>query len=197
MPKLVIPLPDNDAAFLSTAAAAAALAGVPIETLNSQCFCISLDKDALRETLESTLGQPGLFELVQQRCPHLFAAHPVFIAPAHLDRMAQVVRAVESVVALPAYREEVLAHSPAIARHDPGGAKGVFFGYDFHVTQNNFGLIEINTNAGGAMLNAVLSRAQHACCPAIMGQDVRVFVTARHVAHCWIRKQQGQQEQSV
>ena len=167
MPKLVIPLPDNDAAFLSTAAAAAALAGVPIETLNSQCFCISLDKDALRETLESTLGQPGLFELVQQRCPHLFAAHPVFIAPAHLDRMAQVVRAVESVVALPAYREEVLAHSPAIARHDPGGAKGVFFGYDFHVTQNNFGLIEIHTNAGGAMLNAVLSRAQHACCPAI------------------------------
>ncbi|SDO59934.1 hypothetical protein SAMN04489798_3367 [Pseudomonas arsenicoxydans] len=167
MPKLVMPLSDNDAAFLSSAAAAAALAGVPIETLNSQCFCISLDKNALRETLESTLGQPGLFELVQQRCPHLFAAHPVFIAPAHLDRMAQVVRAVESVVALPAYREEVLAHSPTIARHDPGGVKGVFFGYDFHVTENNFGLIEINTNAGGAMLNAVLSRAQHACCPAI------------------------------
>jgi hypothetical protein len=167
MPKLVMPLSDNDAAFLSTAAAAAALAGVPIETLNSQCFCISLDKGALRETLESTLGQPGLFELVQQRCPHLFAAHPVFIAPAHLDRMAQVVRAVESVVALPAYREEVLAHSPAIARHDPGGVKGVFFGYDFHVTENSFGLIEINTNAGGAMLNVVLSRAQHACCPAI------------------------------
>ncbi|MEB0150679.1 TetR/AcrR family transcriptional regulator [Pseudomonas sp. CCC2.2] len=29
-----------------------------------------------------------------------------------------------------------------------------------------------------------------------MGQNVRVFDTARHVAHCWIRKQ-GQQEQSV
>ncbi|UVL43134.1 TetR/AcrR family transcriptional regulator [Pseudomonas sp. B21-040] len=29
-----------------------------------------------------------------------------------------------------------------------------------------------------------------------MGQDVRVFDTARHVAHCWIRKQ-GQEEQSV
>ncbi len=52
MPKLVMPLSDNDAAFLSTAASAAALAGVPIETLNSQCFCISLDNDALRETLE-------------------------------------------------------------------------------------------------------------------------------------------------
>lgn len=74
--------------------------------------------------------------------------------------MAQVVRAVEAVVSLRAYREEVLAHSPAIARHDPGGIKGVFFGDDFHVIENNFGLIEINTNAGGAMLNAVLSRAQ-------------------------------------
>jgi hypothetical protein len=43
----------------------------------------------------------------------------------------------------------------------------VFFGYDFHVTEGGFGLIEINTNAGGAMLNAVLARAQRACCAAI------------------------------
>jgi hypothetical protein len=167
MTKQVTPLLDQDSAFLSSAAVAAALAGVSIETLNSRCFCISLDPRALRQALETTLGQPGLFELVQQRCPYLFAAHPVFIAPAHLQRMAQVVRAVESVIALPAYREEVLARSPAIARHDPGGAKGVFFGYDFHVTEGGFGLIEINSNAGGAMLNAVLARAQHACCPAI------------------------------
>jgi hypothetical protein len=78
--------------------------------------------------------------------------------------MSQVVQAIESVVALPAYREQVLAAAPSIARHDPGGAKGVFFGYDFHVAESGFGLIEINTNAGGAMLNAVLARAQHACC---------------------------------
>ena len=168
MTKSLIPLCEkNDASYLSTAAAAAALAGVSIETLNSRCFCISLDTGALRDALESTLGQPGLFELVQQRCPYLFAAHPVFIAPAHLQRMAEVIRAIESVVALPAYRELVLARSPAIAAHDPGGPKGVFFGYDFHVTEGGFGLIEINSNAGGAMLNAVLARAQRACCPAI------------------------------
>ncbi|WP_372867973.1 hypothetical protein [Pseudomonas sp.] len=167
MTKPLIPLCENDANYLSTAAAAAALAGVSIETLNSRCFCISLDGEALRSALESTLGQPGLSELVQQRCPYLFAAHPVFIAPAHLQRMAEVIRAIESVVALPAYRELVLARSPTIAAHDPGGAKGVFFGYDFHVTEGGFGLIEINSNAGGAMLNAVLARAQRACCPAI------------------------------
>jgi hypothetical protein len=80
--------------------------------------------------------------------------------------MASVVHAVESVVALPAYREEVLAGAPAIARHDPR-ARSVFFGYDFHVDGDRLGLIEINTNAGGAMLNAVLARAQRACCPPV------------------------------
>lgn len=167
MTELVTPPLDQHADFLSNSKAAAALAGVSIETLNSRCFCISLDQAALRDALESTLGQPGLFDLVRQRCPYLFAAHPVFIAPAHLQRMAAVVRAIESVVALPAYREQVLAGSPAIAQRNPGGAKGVFFGYDFHVAEEGFGLIEINSNAGGAMLNTVLARAQRACCPAI------------------------------
>jgi hypothetical protein len=138
-----------------------------MEVLNSECFCISLDNGALRLALESELGQPGLFDLIQQRCPYLFATRPVFVSHEHLVRMSQVVQAIESVVALPAYREQVLASAPAIARHDPGGAKGVFFGYDFHVAEGSFGLIEINTNAGGAMLNAVLARAQHACCSAV------------------------------
>jgi hypothetical protein len=138
-----------------------------MEVLNSECFCVSLDTAALRQALESEIGQPGLFELIQQRCPYLFAARPVFVSHTHMTRMARVVQAIESVVALPTYRDEVLAAAPPIARHDPGGAKGVFFGYDFHVTEGGFGLIEINTNAGGAMLNAVLARAQRACCPEI------------------------------
>ncbi|MEO7254527.1 MAG: hypothetical protein ABIZ64_09845, partial [Casimicrobium sp.] len=103
------------------------------------------------------------------RCPYLFATRPVFFSHEHMLRMAQVVQAIESVVALPAYRDAVLATAPAIARHDPGGAKGVFFSYDFHATEGGFGLIEINTNAGGAMLNAVLARAQRACCAAVDG----------------------------
>ncbi len=148
--------------------AAAAAAGIgSIEALNDDCFCISLDREALRAALESEIGQPGLFDLVQERCPHLFAARPVFMSRAHMERMAEVVRAVESVVALPAYRAEVLARSAPIARHDPGGARGVFFGYDFHIAASGFGLIEINTNAGGAMLNSLLAQAQRACCPAI------------------------------
>ena len=151
----------------ATPLAIASRHGVSIQALNSECFCISLDTEALRRALQAEMGPPDLFDLVGERCPYLFAARPVFVLKSHMARMAALVQAIESVVALPAYREAVLARSPAIARHDPGGALGVFFGYDFHVTEGGFGLIEINTNAGGAMLNAVLARAQRACCPAM------------------------------
>ena len=138
-----------------------------IDALNRECLCFSLDQFALAKALDSELGSPGFSDLVRQRCPFVFAAQPVFVAAPHLQRMAQLVRAVESVVALPAYREQVLATVPAIARLGAGGPRGVFFGYDFHLDQGRLGLIEINTNAGGAMLNAVLARAQRACCPAV------------------------------
>src|SRR5690606_11971142 len=80
--------------------------------------------------------------------------------------MTAVITAIESVVALPAWREMILSQAEAIAR-EGSGAKGVFLGYDFHANENRLGLIEINTNAGGAMLNAILARAQRACCPEV------------------------------
>ena len=70
------------------------------------------------------------------------------------------------VVANRAYREQVLAWVPEIARHDQG-TSGVFFGYDFHLTTDGPRLIEINTNAGGAMLLLHIAGAQQACCDAV------------------------------
>jgi hypothetical protein len=132
------------------------------ERLNSGCFCTSLDQDALKSALALELGP--LAELVEQRCPFLFSARPVFISDSQTRRMADVINAIEAVIALPAYRQHVLSNAPDIARMDPGGASGVFFGYDFHSQGDRIGLIEINTNAGGAMLNAVVARAHRACC---------------------------------
>jgi hypothetical protein len=57
----------------------------------------------------------------------------------------------------------VLAWAPEIARHAVA-APGVFLGYDFHLDASGPQLIEINTNAGGGLLNALLARAQKACC---------------------------------
>ena len=134
-----------------------------IEALNSDCFCASLDADALRRALETDPAARGLHGLIEERCPHLFASLPVFVSRQHVDEMAGVIRAVEEVLTLPAYREAALAWAPPIARHDPG-ASGAFIGYDFHLGAGGPRLIEVNTNAGGALLNAVLARAQRACC---------------------------------
>lgn len=138
-----------------------------IDQLNLDCFCFSLDREALAHGLETELGTAGVTEQLKERCASAFAAQPVFVAAEQLKRMAQVVQAVEAVVSLPAYREQVLATAPATARIGSVAAQSVFFGYDFHLDQGRLGLIEINTNAGGAMLNAVLARAQRSCCAAM------------------------------
>lgn len=138
-----------------------------IDQLNKDCFCFSLDREALLQALTAELGAAGVTAQLKERCASVFAAQPVFVAAQHLQRIAQVVQAVESVVALPAYREQVLATAPATARVESIAAQSVFFGYDFHLDQGRLGLIEINTNAGGAMLNAVLARAQRSCCEAM------------------------------
>ncbi|HRH85590.1 MAG TPA: hypothetical protein PLO41_01970 [Rubrivivax sp.] len=135
--------------------------------LNRDCVCIGLDDAALSRALAAPADDVDLDALVRERCPHAFAAHPVFVDGAQLERMAKVVQAVESVVALPAWQDRVLADAPPIARHLAQGTRGVFFGYDFHLDGDRLGLIEINTNAGGAMLNAVAARAQRACCDAV------------------------------
>ena len=137
------------------------------DILNRGCFCLTLDQNVLSLALDAEVDQPSLSEMIRQRCPHLFAAQPVFVPAIQLQAMAQVVQSVEAVVALPAYRAQILATAPAIARFATSGPRGTFFGYDFHLHQNRLGLIEINTNAGGAMLNALLARAQRACCTAM------------------------------
>ncbi|WP_229518548.1 hypothetical protein [Massilia sp. PAMC28688] len=133
------------------------------QRMNSQCFCVSLDQDELRLALASELHSPSLLALLEERCPSLFSSMPVFISAAHRARMESIVSAIESVVAMPAYRELVLGQSAPIARHRQGGARSAFFGYDFHLNGDQIGLIEINTNAGGALLNALVARAHRAC----------------------------------
>jgi hypothetical protein len=133
------------------------------DRLNRECQCVNVDPNTLRQQLERALGDshvPG--GLIDQR-PHLFAKFGVFATRAQVDQINQIIHAVEQVVALPAYQETALAFAPEIARHTQH-ALGVMFGYDFHLSAAGPHLVEINTNAGGAMLNAILAKAQLACC---------------------------------
>jgi hypothetical protein len=120
--------------------------------LNRECDCVGTDLPALRQQLD--LGESH---------PHLFADVPVFVAKEHAREMQRVIGAVEAVTRLPAFRDQVLANAPGIAQRLPR-THGVFFGFDFHIAADGPKLIEINTNAGGALLNVEMLRAQQACC---------------------------------
>jgi len=133
------------------------------DALNRNCLCIGADVPSLRSWLERDLRKHGLAVPIVETHPHLFSPTPVFVAERHARQMQTIIRAIETVVATPAYRESALKDAPPIARTQTG-ARGVFFGYDFHLCDSGPQLIEINTNAGGAMLNVALSRAQRACC---------------------------------
>ena len=133
------------------------------ERLNRDCTCVTLDREALCAALEREAGDPDFCATLIRTRPHMFASAPVFLSETHVAAMLRAVRAIESVTRLPAYRDAVLSRSPETAQRD-FGPRGAFMGYDFHLTHDRPRLIEINTNAGGAFLNALLARAQHACC---------------------------------
>ena len=142
--------------------------------LNRGCVCSSVDHEKLRHALEVE-GGISHSELLSTR-PHLFSDTTVFVAEAHLQFMADLIAVIERVVALSPWRERVFVHAPEIARYSPRAA-GVFLGYDFHLGADGPRLIEINTNAGGALLNAKLLRAQRACCTQLASRPA-VEVTA-------------------
>lgn len=134
---------------------------------NLGCSCRTLDSEHLRRELERRGGLAGAAAQLQSPHPHLLAATAVFVSRAVADSIQAAVAAIERVIALPAYRELALARAPDIARHDLGPV-GVFMSFDFHLADHGPQLIEINTNAGGALLNAVLADAQRACCAAMV-----------------------------
>lgn len=133
------------------------------EGLNKGCFCRTLSMARLREQLESDPALAGLAHSIVQTRPYLFSATVVFVSNAMAASIAAAVAAIERVIALPSYQVAALERAPMIARQAFGPA-GAFMGYDFHLSPQGPRLIEINTNAGGALLAAALSRAQQACC---------------------------------
>ncbi len=73
------------------------------------------------------------------------------------DHYAEIARAVQTLFRVSrgeGFQRRVDEDACTVARHRPGNT-GVFMGYDFHLTQDGPRLIEINTNAGGALLNGL------------------------------------------
>jgi hypothetical protein len=82
------------------------------------------------------------------------------------------------------YRQLVDTAAAAVVLHDPG-SYGVFMGYDFHLTDDGPRLIEVNTNAGGALLNGLHTAAlcdpaqlDWLCCDPPRVEDVEALIAS-------------------
>jgi hypothetical protein len=139
--------------------------------LNEACGCVTLDDALLAKALTQEGASFGVQDLVASH-PHLFSRSAVFVDEPTRRAMQDVIAAIERVVASPAYQELALAGAHPHARVATA-ARGAFLGYDFHLAADGPQLIEINTNAGGGLLNALLRRAQRACCDAV-GEALRI-----------------------
>ena len=63
------------------------------ERLNQQCFCITLDRDALYRALELEVGGPDFGATFIRTRPHLFSNASVFISESETNAMLRIVRA--------------------------------------------------------------------------------------------------------
>ena len=99
--------------------------------------------------------------------------HDVLLPERLLRQMVAVVRSLDHLSHDPVYRQTVYDQVPQVARFDPGHA-AVMMCYDFHLTGDHARLIEVNTNAGGALL------AYLACFPSENEQRMNLPSKLRH-----------------
>jgi hypothetical protein len=108
-----------------------------------------------------------------QALARFYSRTPVFVDATDVAIMRRVIAAVHAITARPEYQSAVLALAPAISQ-PPQATLGAFTGFDFHIGADGPQLIEINTNAGGAMLNAAADWHRPEC----VGIDSAVAVAA-------------------
>jgi hypothetical protein len=83
-----------------------------------------------------------------------YARSVISLAAEQFATLRRVVSLLHRTAHAPAYQELVDVDVEARLAYDPGNC-GVLMGYDFHIMKDGPRLIEINTNAGGALLNGL------------------------------------------
>jgi hypothetical protein len=131
--------------------------------INQSCACKTLNHDELSRRLEKTGVLKGIYQEIIKTRPHLFSSTMVFISKENAAKMINLISTIERIVEDPRFEQHTLPDSPPVTHFNPI-TRGVFMGYDFHLSENGPKLIEINTNAGGVLLNAELAEAQSSCC---------------------------------
>ena len=130
-----------------------------VNLLNSYSQCLPINQAISCSELWIEEGNFDVYKMIFAERVTLFSNAVIYVTEASIARQREIISAIESVIKIPAYQQRVLAYAPDSAKFIPQ-AHSVFFGYDFHQTPEGPKLIEINTNAGGALLNAMVFRIQ-------------------------------------
>jgi len=87
-----------------------------------------------------------------------YARTTIALQPEHFARIRRTVAALFRIAHSEPYRALVDAGVDPLLTREPGNF-GVMMGYDFHMAEAGPRLIEVNTNAGGALLNGLRNAA--------------------------------------
>lgn len=116
-------------------------------SLNASCYCAHIDSQVVSGQIRQLL--PPDFDTSQLE--NLIAETTVFLAKSDFVQMQRQIAAIERVAGLDSYRRLAAQRTPF--EWVPGlNTRGLFTGYDFHISADGPRLIEINTNAGGAFV---------------------------------------------
>src|SRR3546814_1814487 len=129
-------------------------------------------------------------------CMHVFFCKQKTAYDLRISDWSSDVCSSDLAAANPRYRQHVLQWAPDIATHDPGSTGGVLV-LDFHLTADGLRLIEINTNPGGLLFNAVLLDGVLSCAPAAWTPWTSVKRARHEAVAAWLddARQQSRSEE--
>ena len=80
--------------------------------LNQECYCRTLDRKALNNSLQDQLVNTRDNPLGANELNKLFSATPVFVPKTEIEAMVRIIAAIESTARLPSYQQQVLSWAP-------------------------------------------------------------------------------------
>lgn len=104
--------------------------------------------------------------------PDILSQAVASLPRADFHTMLRLIRLLDRLSRLPAYRSLIAPLVPEVARFDPGH-DAVMMCYDFHLTDQGPKLIEANTNAGGSLPAFLVDRQLAELAPADLSPRLR------------------------
>jgi hypothetical protein len=136
---------------------------------NSKCNCDTINSDKLYEIQKEIFNETNeVFDFYKY-----FSPSPTSIAKSSMNKIELFLKVFYEVLSKDRVQDVFLENlNPEFKKQFKGiSTGGLFLGFDFHETENGPQLIEINTNAGGLIINSILYKVQDECCDMPYGEN--------------------------